>query len=301
MKSSAESMIKGLEEFGFVFTSSQQLSEGEYLSADVEWNYNDVPHLHEVHELAEAVQGAVEDDYAAAILIQKVGFLSFPLTLFNCAISRSENFYFSSFGPYVLLIRTKWSTENQTSTVVTTYFLGSSKVLRLSHKLIHRLLAKNYRTLMEKDLAMRARRGNLRSRKYSFSGDLTGNGFLESLNLAKCGVIAPADLNLFSWECSIRNIEQGATLVGTDDNSGVRLVRQDDLLKIFPRICMHAGASLDKTEFEGSCIVCPWHGKLIKPIFTVDLSKHDETCESSGIRVETKNSMLYIRGLYKSE
>ena len=301
MKSSAESMIKGLEDFGFVFTSSQQLSEGEYLSADVEWNYNDVPHLHEVHELAEAVQGAVEDDYATAILIQKVGFLSFPLTLFNCATSRSENFYFTSLGFFVLLIRTKWSTENQTTTVVTTYFLGSSKVLKLSHKLIHRLLAKNYRTLMSKDLAMRSRRGNLRSRKYSFSGDLTGNGFLESLNLAKFGVIAPADLNLFSWECSMRNIEQGTTFVGSNDNSGVRLVRQDDLLKVFPRICMHAGASLDKTEFEGSCIVCPWHGKLIKPIFAIDLSKDPEAYESNGIRVEIKNSIVFISGLYKSE
>lgn len=298
MKSSAESMIKGLEEFGFVFTSSQQLSEGEYLSADVEWNYNDVPHLHEVHELAEAVQGAVEDDYAAAILIQKIGFLSFPLTLFNCAISRSENFYFSSFGPYVLLIRTKWSTEDQTSTVVTTYFLGSIKVLRLSHKLIHRLLAKNYRNLMNKDLAMRDRRGYLRSKKYSFAGDLKGNGFLESLNLFRNSVIPPLDQTAVFWQSNINAIALGTTFIGTDDNFGFRLERIDGLLEVFPRICMHAGASLDYAKLKDGCVLCPWHGKSIAPIVKVDLTKELETYESNGIQVKLSYPNISIRGLY---
>ena len=294
-------MISGLQELGFVFTSTQQITEGEYLSSDVEWNYNDLPHLCEVHDLAERVEGVIAEDYAASILVQKVGPFELPMSLFNYAISRSENFYFTSFGPYVLLVQTKWTTKDQTTKVVTTYFLGSKKILKISHKLVHSLLAKNYRNLMKDDIPMRSRRGSLRFRGYTFTGDSSGNGFLELFNLAKCGVVAPTDLNSFTWECLISAVEQGTTLAGSNDNSGVRLQREDDLLTVFPRICMHAGASLDLAKIDGSCIKCPWHGRLIKPIFTVNLADDTKIYESKGLRVEVKNSMLFVSGLFNSE
>ena len=299
MKFSAESMMRQMEENGFVFSSTQQMSKGKYLSFDAEWNYKDMPHLHEIHELTEAVQGAIEDDYVASVLIQKVGPFTVPLTMFTCAISRFENFHFSSFGPYVVLIRTKWSTEINCTTVFTDYFLGSKRFLKWSHHYVHRLLAQNYRVLMAKDVPMRMRRGQLRSKNYGFVGDAIGYGFLDSMNLVKFGVVNPYDLAPCSWSSPIDAISQGTTLVGSSDSSGVRLVRQNDVLQVFPRICMHAGASLDLARIENSCVACPWHGKLIRPIITISLAEGARSCESKGIKIEIKDSIVFVTGAYE--
>lgn len=300
MKYSAESIVKGLNALNYVFTSSSQQSVGEYSSSDVEWNYNDVPHLSEVHELAEAVQCAVEDNHTTSILIQKIGPFRFPIIVNIFSLSLYENFYFTAFGPYVLLVKTSWTSENQRTTVMTKYFLGSTKFLKLSHKLIHAVLARNYRILMEADLPMRDRRGYLRSRKYSFAGDLKGNSFLESLNLYRNGVIPPFNQTAVFWQSDINAIAPGTTLIGTDDNCGFRLVRKADLLEIFPRICMHAGASLDYAKLKDGCVLCPWHGKPIAPILKVDLAKDLEVHESNGVKVKLSYPNVFVSGLYKS-
>jgi len=300
MKYSAESVVKGLTALNYVFTTSRQQSVGEYSSSDAEWNYNDVPHLSEVHELAKAVQCAVGDKYTTSIVIQKIGPFRFPIIMNIYSLSSSENFYFTTLGPYVLLVKTSWTSENQRTTVVTRYFLGSTKFLKMSHKLVHMVLAKNYRILMEADLPMRHRRGYLRSQKYSFAGDLTGNSFLESLNLHREGVIPPFDQTAVFWQSNINAIAPGTTLVGTDDNSGFRLVRNADHLEIFPRICMHAGASLDYAKFKDGCVLCPWHGKSIAPILKVDLTRDLEIYESNGVKVKLSYPSVFISGLYKS-
>ncbi len=300
MKFSVESIIKGLTALNYTFTSSNQQSDGGYSPSDVEWNYNDVPHLSEVHELAEAVQCAVEDKYATSILMQKIGPFRFPVIVNIFSLSLYENFYFTAFGPYVLLVKTSWTSENQRTTVMTKYFLGSTKFLKLTHKLIHAILARNYRILMEADLPMRDRRGHLRSRKYSFAGDVKGNSFLESLNLFKEGVIPPSDQSAMLWQSDVNAIALGTTLIGTDDNCGFRLVRNADLLEIFPRICMHAGASLDNAKLKDGCILCPWHGKSITPIMKVDLTKDLGAYESNSVNVKVLLPNVFISGLYKS-
>ena len=300
MKYSVESVVKGLTELNYVFTSSNQQSDGEYSLSDVEWNYNDVPHLGEVHELAEAVQCVVEDNHTTSILIQKLGPFRFPIIVNIYSLSATENFYFTAFGPFVLLVKTSWTTENNRTIVVTRYFLGSSKFLKLSHKLIHLVVARNYRFLMEADLPMRERRGYLRSRKYSFVGDLKGNSFLDSLNLFREGVIPPSDQSPVYWQSNINAIALGTTLVGTDDNCGFRLVRIANILEIFPRICMHAGASLDYAKLKDGCVLCPWHGKSIAPILKVDLTKDLEVHESNGVKVKLSYPNVFISGLYKN-
>ena len=301
MKYSVDSMIAGLTEFRFVFTSAEHQSSGEYLSPDAEWNYNDVPHLHEVHELAEAVQGAIADDYAASIFIQKIGPFRFPMTVFIGNISRFENIYFTTLGPFILLIRTNWTTVGIRTTVVTKYCLGSGKWLKWTHKFVYKILASNYGVLMSADIPMRTRRGELRSRKYSFKGDTDGYGFDSSVKINSLGVEAPSELKEFEWQSEISQIGVGTTLIGADDNSGVQLIRQDNLIRVFPRICMHAGASLDFRKIENSCIKCPWHGKLIKPILTIDLNEHSKIYESDGIKIEVKSPMVFVRGIYKVE
>ena len=85
-------------------------------------------------------------------------------------------------------------------------------------------------------------------------------------------------------------------MVGTDDVGGVRIIRENDKVLVFPRVCLHAGASLDDAKVDGDCIVCPWHGKRIQPLAVLVDAKPISTDYSRGVAVRVENSLLTIDG-----
>ena len=290
-------MIQGLSAEGLVFTSSQQSLTGQYAPADAEWNYKDVPHLKEIHNLVEGIPGAITHDYWVGFFIQKIGPIKAPITVFNYGADPFSNIYFGAVGPFALIISTNWQDNgNSTTTVVTQYNLGSARYLRWMHGIVHKVLARNYKVLMDADTPMRLRRGALRARGYRFAGDETGHGFIETINLQTIGVMPPSSAQPFSWVSEADKLPQGSTLVGTDDVGGVRIIRENDKVLVFPRVCLHAGASLDDAKIDGDCIVCPWHGKRIQPLSVLMDAKPVSTDNSRGVAVRVENRLLTIDG-----
>ena len=297
MYRSVNSMIQGLSAEGMVFTSSQQSITGRYAPADAEWNYKDVPHLKEIHNLVEGIPGAITHDYWVGFFMQKIGPIKVPITVFNYGADQLSNVYFGAIGPFALIISTNWQDNgNSTTTVVTQYNLGSARYFRWAHRIVHKLLANNYRVLMDLDGPMRLRRGELRSRGYTFAGDDTGHGFIETINLQTVGVMPPASSRPFSWVSEIDKLPQGSTYVGTDDVGGVRVVRQQDKVLVFPRVCLHAGAPLDDAKIDGDCIICPWHGKRIPSSYSEGSTQDESKTELNGVSVRLENSILHIDG-----
>lgn len=297
MYRSVNSMIQGLSAEGLVFSSSQQSLTGRYAPADAEWNYKDVPHLKEIHNLVEGIPGAITHDYWVGFFIQKIGPIRAPITVFNYGADPFSNVYFGVVGPFALIISTNWQDNgNSTTTVVTQYNLGSARYLRWMHGIVHKVLARNYKVLMEADTPMRLRRGELRSRGYKFDGDDTGHGFLETINLQTVGVVPPSSAQPFSWVSEADKLPQGSTFVGTDDIGGVRVVRQQDKVLVFPRVCLHAGASLDDAKIDGDCIICPWHGKRIAPLANVVVGEVETEFNASGISVQLDHDTFKISG-----
>jgi len=297
MYRSVNSMIQGLSAEGLVFSSSQQSLTGRYAPADAEWNYKDVPHLKEIHNQVEGIPGAITHEYWVGFFMQKIGPVKVPITVFNYGADPLSNVYFGAIGPFALIISTNWQDNgNSTTTVVTQYNLGSARYFRWAHRVVHKLLARNYRVLMELDSPMRLRRGDLRDRGYKFAGDDTGHGFIETMNLQTVGVVPPSSPQPFSWVSEIDKLPQGSTFVGTDDAGGVRVVRQQDKVLVFPRVCLHAGASLDDAKIDGDCIVCPWHGKRIQSIFTGNSTQDDHKTALNGVSVQLEKNILRIDG-----
>ena len=164
------------------------------------------------------------------------------------------------------------------------------------HGIVHKVLARNYKVLMEADTPMRLRRGALRARGYKFAGDETGHGFIETINLQTVGVVPPPSAQPFSWVSELEQLPQGSTFVGTDDVGGVRVVRQQDKVLVFPRVCLHAGASLDDAKIEGDCIICPWHGRRIGPLANVVVGDVETEFNASGISVQLDHDTVKISG-----
>ena len=299
MNFSLDSMLIGLAEQGICFTSSVHRTTGEYDSADAEWNYKDVPHLKEAHENAEAINGVISNSSASSIFIQKVGPIRIPLSV--CVYSPGHNSvsYFTSVGPFVLLITSNWKTLLTSTTVVTKYYIGSTKFLKPLHVFIHKILERNYKILMDVDIPMRVRRGELRARGYTFSNDESGYGFQETINLQVVGVKVPTTMRDFELKIEISDVPQGTTLLGENDSRGIRIIREENQFRVFPRICLHAGAMLDDAKIEDDCLRCPWHGKRIKPIFEFNLDGQTNSYESSGIRMIIEKHVLRVEGVLR--
>jgi len=266
---SAESLQRQLERDGLVFTSRTLVHRGIYAPQDADWNYKDIPHLKEVHKQVEGIPAVIEDHLICNYFLQRLGPFRMPLAVTNYAFSPNSQVYFTAAFVFALVIETSWSSANGVETEVsTTYRIGSSRMYRTLHPLVHYLLKRNYHVLMAADIPMRQQRGKLRQRGYSFAGDSGGYGFAGTLRLAEENVIAPPiplDTKLIEHSVPSTDMQaEQSVFVGSDDFNGVRLVKIGDDLWAFPRICPHEGASLDECELSLSGephLRCPWHGR----------------------------------------
>jgi hypothetical protein len=294
-KMSAFTLVEALKKVGMHFSSSAMSSEGSYAPADADWNYKDIPHLNELHNLVESIATAIGDDIITTIFMQRLGPLRFPLTVVNYSAGDDSQTYYTTFGPFCLVIETQWTAINNNQTrVVTTYNLGSSRLLKLLHRFVHRLLRKNYETLMSADIPMRERRGDLRRKGYSFRSDKDGYSFIQTLQITENNLVPPPSPNEASFICEIDQIPQGRSFIGDAVGKGFILNREIDALKIYDRTCQHEGALLDSAALSGNCLRCPWHGRLVKPLGIIENLNKESVVASPMIKIKTENNSLMI-------
>jgi nitrite reductase/ring-hydroxylating ferredoxin subunit len=294
-KMSASNLVEALKKEGMHFSSSAMSSEGSYAPADADWNYKDIPHLNELHNLVESIATAIGDDIITTIFMQRLGPLRFPLTVVNYSVGDDSQTYYTTFGPFCLVIETQWTAINNNQTrVVTTYNLGSSRLLKILHRFVHRLLRKNYETLMSADIPMRERRGALRGSGYSFRDDLGGYSFVRTLRIYDDNLIPPVSGVNFSVQLNVSELAEGRTLYGDSASSGLIIERNGLRVSIYNRTCTHEGALLDPALLEGECLRCPWHGRQVKPRVSFELDKPELSIVKEGMSVELLDGELSV-------
>jgi hypothetical protein len=270
-KLTSQALIGSLKESGMVLTSSTMVNRGNYSPIDADWNYKDVPHLNELHNLVDGIPTAIGSDIITTIFMQRLGPLRLPLTVVNYALNLNSQVYYTSFGPFCLVVDTSWTSISTTSTqVTTTYNLLSNRIFRVVHSIVHRILRRNYEVLMSVDIPMREHRGKLRSVGATFNNDDTGYSFLGTLKIAEDNVSFPSRTDL-AVSISIENLAEGRTVLSFDEVQGVVLHREGHQLSIFDKNCPHEGAPLDRSQLSENCLRCPWHGRIIQPLMNVDL------------------------------
>lgn len=270
MRRNKDELISKLKGQGLCFSTFSLVHEGNYAAADAEWNYKDIPHLHCVHELVEAIISHVSNQEIATINIQKVLGLKLPMAVFNYSFDQRTQIYYTTFLFFTLIVETTYDSLSTNKTkVVTSYSIGSPKALRFLFPALRWIIRRNYKNLMSTDIPMRERRGQLRSWGYKFTRPTEGYGFEQTLNLSCGNVVMPKDLPPFPpVQLNIEH-KQGLHnewLIGRDDHLGLRLVRDDQKLFVFTRMCPHEGASLDSHTCIKGRLTCPWHGRVFTPL-----------------------------------
>jgi nitrite reductase/ring-hydroxylating ferredoxin subunit len=282
-KYSKNQIISRLKIEGLRFSEFSLIHEGNYETDDADWNYKDVPHLHHVHELAEAIPTIVSDDIITSVNMQKVLWFRFPFSLTNFESGENAQTYYTTWMFYVLMIETVYEKTGPCQTrVTTTYAVGSPIWLHWTFPIIRWILKRNYDNLMSTDIPMRTRRGQLRGWGYTFFKEDSRYSFEKTMDILKSNVISPnLPVAHAGYNVSIAEVlpNDGEHFLGRDDHLGIRLVRQGNQLMFYPRMCPHEGASLDsysckagKDPVKGGKLQCAWHGRVFKPFANFDIS-----------------------------
>lgn len=287
LKFTAAELIRKLEADGLGFRSFSLVNEGDYAVDDADWNYKDVPHLHHIHRLVEAHTAAVDDKFIATLNLQKVLGLRLPLSIFNYESGPHEQTYFTTFAFFVLIIRTRYDALGEVRCkVTTTYSFGAPPWMLFLFPLVRWALTRNYRDLMSGDIPMRERRGQLRKWGATFLKPGESYSFRDTMNIARKNVLMPSDLakaqgrravpTLTSEKCTLGGAGDEA-LLGRSDEFGIRVVATEAEILGFPRLCSHEGACLDASRVLNRQLACPWHGKVIRPLFVLPKAQAAET------------------------
>jgi hypothetical protein len=276
MMRSKESLKSELQTAGLVFNEFSISVEGPYTTSDADWNYKDVPHLSFMHPGVKPVLGIVDDGTMITINLQKLLGLWLPMAVVNYQPNGQPQTYFTTWFFFVLIVSTAYEQLGPLRCRVTSsYAIGGPRLLSWVLPIIRFLLKRNNAWLMEGDIPMRTRRGELRARGYAFSrrqGDLYT--FAETMDVGRSNVSPPPGMTPSpgtTIDLATQLDSKGQYLFGDSGHLGLRLVRQDDRLMVFPRMCPHEGACLDDRPCEGGRIRCAWHGRMFTPMAEFNL------------------------------
>lgn len=299
MKLSHDQIVERLEAHGLVHRTVQMHTEGEYLPTDVDWNNKDVPHLNHLHSLVNDVTCVAEKDLQASISLQKVLGIPFPLILVHYDIGPNHQTHFVTLLAYSMITNHQFIQLSPTRTrAVTTYTVCSTRFWMLFWPLIRRLIKRNWAQLMTEDVPMRTRRGQLRSWGYSFRGDdepmrdirasipIAANNVLLPDPPLEVPAIAPVPVE--------RIPRDGFTYLSREDHLGLALTRDGDRVLAYPRLCPHEGARLDDAPMADGCLVCPWHGRELGPVATLDLREDEPHADTDWHHLEVVDGKLHV-------
>ena len=277
MKRTQKELIDLLGREGIFFRTFDFVTDTECAIEDADWNYKDIPHLTYIHKQVDAYPSMISDTEIASINCQNLLGMRLPLTLFNYESGKNRQTYHTCLLFFVLIIETTYEALAPIKTRVRTrYAIGSSRFfLWLGFPLIRWVLKRNYADLMGGDIPMRERRGTLRNWGYSFLMRKPTYSFFDTMKIHErnvdCHVIPPAQLPI--WDPVTVRYEElakaGVVQVGRSDHLGLQLSLNGDVVAVYPRLCPHEGGCLDaNTAVTSGEVVCPWHARKFKPIFT---------------------------------
>ena len=237
---------------GFKFKDFEVSDIGDYAPDDADWNYKDVHHLNIVHKTVHGVQAVMTDDVMCNINLQKIPILGLeiPMPLIQYDHSKHNAIYLSVFGPYIVLVNSKFEdfNENQTK-VVTKFSIGSKGIFRILNPLIEHILKKNNKMLMSDDLPMRNRRGELRKINHSFYKPTEKYSFEFSENMERANVfLNNEENNILKIEKKIIDDALDGDIIGKANGVLSFFVTEsaDGFKRVWPSTCSHEGASLNK-------------------------------------------------------
>lgn len=300
MKRSKEEIIRSLLQAGYVVSDFSLRAEGNYSVEDASWNYRDaIAHLNHIHPQVRNIPVVADDKKLASIFLQTIFGIRFPITVFDYETKEHTQTTFFSWAFFVVVVENVCeSLSAQRAAVATHYQICSPPFFRWAHPVVRWVLKRNYRILMSQDVPVRERRGELRDWGYSFRGREENQSYRRSLNIVNDQVVPPEEESLpasVSFDLESDLAEGKRAFFGRDDHLGLQFLRRGNEVVVYPRICPHQGASLDRSACADGRLQCGWHGRKFNPLLTIDLTTTEAIWNLAGRhRLEIRQGRLHV-------
>ena len=262
------------QKYNYKFDTFTVASFGEYNKEDSDWNYKDVPHLNIVHQNVDSVQAFISDKVAGSVNTQKIPFFGFkfPMTLINYEYENYNQVYFSTLGPYLIIVNTVSRQEGDRTLVDTKYGIGSRGFFSIFHGLIKRAINKNYKVLMSEDIPMRERKGKLRKLNHDFykPDETYSFNFTQEIFRANTFIKTSSNAEITLNIEDIYNSDERVSMGNGDGLLSFFITKENNKVKLWPKTCPHEGAELNINCIHNERILCPWHHRRISHLLEVD-------------------------------
>lgn len=286
-----EHVVAELSSHGLHFRTFSIEHDSPHAIGDWDWNQRDLAHVPFVHGGFRFAPVLTDDERAVGFYVQRIFGVRMPLLVCFAHPTPTSRLYETAIGPLVLVIEAALTPLASGTRVRTTYSIGSPRWMRAALPIAERFLRANYTRIHDEDEPIRARRRQLRAWGYRFASDDGAASYRRSLDLGSANVVAPPH-DVASDEAII-DVDDGARewRIGRDDHLGLRVVRNGRELRVLPRMCIHEGASLDACDAARE-VVCPWHGRRIKPLCTFEIGASTREERTAHHRVVLEGAML---------
>ena len=290
---------------GYKYLYLRRITRGDYAPRDSEWNYSDIPHLNYIHTKVDAHTYFADQERIINLFMQKLGPISIPVSNYIEHLEKDKHCYVMNIVGMVVAVTTthKTASNGKAETLTEYKFYYRSFIEKLFAFLIKTATKKNYKVLMSEDKPMRNQRGFLRNIGITFISDAKDKiGFAETEDLTIKNVDAK---NYF------KSGEEKLIEIDLNNNIGTYFIKEwfmtiatfDNKISILGNICQHEGAKLNyayKNEDQTCLAACPWHGKRIAPLITINKARtkiYKFNYLNRNFEAKISNSSLFLRTL----
>ncbi len=277
LKKSFETIISELENEGYSSKILQVNMNGRYTSKDSDWNYKDVPHLNIVHESIQSVQPVVSNSYVGSINLTKLPIfgIEIPIVVVNYEFDEYDQIYYSSFGPFLIVVNTKSKDKPGGVEVESRFAVVNKPLFNFLVPLILKVIKKNNDVLMSEDMPMRCRKADLRAINHDFyNPDKTYSfDFTEEIYRANAYIKEGKSSIKISIDSIINNNKEA--VIGEQEGiMSFFTTNKDQKILLWPTTCPHEGAKLSSKCMVNQRILCPWHHRRISHLFEIDKDRN---------------------------
>jgi len=293
-----EGIVEKIKSSGYSFVDFTMTEEGNFSLEDVDWNYRDLLHIPFWHKIDCTVAHA-EDNQSTAFWMTKFLGFTLPMMLLSYRPTPNSHSGMTAFFFFVVVSHDTFEEIGPRRTRTTSrYSIGFPRWLKWLSPLIVMYFKAFCKRLAKEDIPLRERRCELRKLGYTFLSDDLNSGFEKSMNLNLKNVVPPKQLpDQNEFELSLDKIfsKSNTYFLGINDIYGLRLIKDNEKIHIFPRMCDHEGFSLDKSSCIKNRLQCPIHGKYHRPLISFDIENQGlDTFDSSFHKFSYENDILHI-------
>lgn len=262
---------KFLKDSKYNFLELNLETEGDYSPRDSEWNYSDILHFPYVHKSFNQSILSVSKTTNTSIFLQKLPLFEIPNIIYQVHSEKKFHEAATTSLSIAISIIVEHDEKNGRALTKTNYHFYYKNFFQKIIAYIARYFAKkNYKNVISEDEPLRIQRGKLRKKNnISFLNDNNEViGPLETNNKYDNNVVFKDDY-AFTDEFTLNKKNSLYEL----DVINIRFKIKNDRLVLTPMVCPHEGASI--SDFDKNA-VCPWHGRKLKEIISIDLNFSDK-------------------------